>query len=146
MGTVYEAIDHERDTKVALKTLSLANASAAVWLKREFRAVADMAHDNLAPVYELGSDRGIWFFTMELVHGDTLTDWARDDAILDIGRNLPLSRTLSETVTGMPLDAHDLPRDRAWGEYARPPENPRRMAGGAPPRAGRLPAEAQPHV
>src|SRR5436190_5076028 len=69
MGTVYEAIDRERGTRVALKTLSVADAAAGVRLKREFRIVADLAHPNLAPVYELASADGLWFFAMERVDG-----------------------------------------------------------------------------
>ena len=119
MGSVYEAIDHQREARVALKTLTAADATAAVWLKREFRAVADLAHDNLAPVYELGSDRGIWFFTMALVDGVTLTDWAREATSSDRGRKLPLSRT--RTVTdNPPLYAVDVPSGDYWGEYAGP--------------------------
>ncbi|HTJ82466.1 MAG TPA: AAA family ATPase [Polyangiaceae bacterium] len=94
MGTVYEAVDRERGTKVALKTLSATDAAAGGSLKREFRVVADLAHDNLAPVYELTSDRGVWFFTMEHVEGVSLTEWARDE-LSDLGHlpDLPVSRT-----------------------------------------------------
>lgn len=96
MGTVYAAVDRERGTKVALKTLTVASASAGVSLKREFRVVADLAHPNLAPVYELASDRGVWFFTMEQVDGVTLIDWARKDVQHDSAiAELPLSRTLT---------------------------------------------------
>ncbi|MFO0554100.1 MAG: AAA family ATPase [Polyangiaceae bacterium] len=95
MGTVYEAIDRERGTKVALKTLSVADAAGSVLLKREFRVVADLAHPNLAPVYELGSDGGIWFFTMEHIEGESLTRWARPEHELEPAAELPLSRTLA---------------------------------------------------
>lgn len=95
MGTVYEAIDRERGSVVALKTLRVAGAAAAVNLKREFRVVADLAHQNLAPVYELTSVDGVWFFTMERVEGLTLTQWARAMPRLDPHVELPLSRTLS---------------------------------------------------
>jgi len=123
MGSVYEAIDHERDARVALKTLTVADATASVWLKREFRAVADLVHDNLAPVYELGSARGIWFFTMALVDGTTLTDWARKGASLEPGRNLPLSRT--RTVTDSPaLYAVDVPSGKWGGDFSGAPLSP----------------------
>jgi predicted ATPase/serine/threonine protein kinase len=77
MGTVYEAIDRERGTRVALKTLSAFDVSMGVYLKREFRAVADLAHPNLAAVYELGCEDGLWFFAMERVEGVHFTSWAR---------------------------------------------------------------------
>src|SRR4051812_44234614 len=59
MGTVYDAVDRERGTRVALKTLSAADVSMGVQLKREFRVVADLAHPNLAPVYELCCEDGL---------------------------------------------------------------------------------------
>ncbi len=97
MSTVYEAIDRERGIPVALKTLSSVDAAAAVSLKREFRVVADLAHPNLAPVYELAQDRGLWFFTMERVEGVSLSRWARDDQEAATAEKapFPLSRTLS---------------------------------------------------
>ncbi len=98
MSTVYEAVDRERGTKVALKTLSAFDASAGVSIKREFRVVADLAHPNLAPVYELTSERGMWFFTMERVEGVSLSRWTRgeaEDGDSKATGDLPFSRTLS---------------------------------------------------
>ncbi len=102
MGTVYRAVDRERGTHVALKTLSMADPSAAVRLKREFRVVADLVHDHLAAVYELGSERGIWFFTMELVGGETLARWARGAKSPEPSPSveLPLTRTLPSAGIG----------------------------------------------
>src|SRR5438874_8856901 len=77
MGTVFDAIDRARGTPVALKTLSEVDAAAAVRLKREFRAVADLAHPNLATVYELAEDQGLWFFAMERIDGVGFRRWAR---------------------------------------------------------------------
>lgn len=103
MGTVYDAIDRERNTLVALKTLSVADPTAVVGLKREFRAVADLTHPHLAPVYELAQDDGIWFFTMERVDGISLSKWARGGGDVDpesaarAATTMPLSRTLDST-------------------------------------------------
>ena len=47
-GVVYEAFDRERETSVALKTLRPGNVEALYCLKREFRALADLSHPNLA--------------------------------------------------------------------------------------------------
>jgi serine/threonine protein kinase len=69
MGVVYEAYDHETDSRVALKTLLCSEPDALLRFKNEFRALADLQHPNLLRLGELCCERGQWFFTMELVHG-----------------------------------------------------------------------------
>ncbi len=69
MGTVYEARDTERDMVVALKTLKKFDPKSLNLFKNEFRALTNVAHENLISLYELYSENEQWFFTMELVHG-----------------------------------------------------------------------------
>ncbi|MEO8551543.1 MAG: protein kinase, partial [Kofleriaceae bacterium] len=69
MGVVYEAIDRERDRRVALKTFRAISNDALIQLKDEFRALQDVQHENLIRLEELIEDAGNWFFTMELIDG-----------------------------------------------------------------------------
>ena len=69
MGVVYEALDRERGDRVALKTLQHADASGLYQFKREFRALSDLSHPRLVPLYELVVDGASSYLTMELVDG-----------------------------------------------------------------------------
>ena len=71
MGVVYEATDHERNARVALKALTQRDALNIYRLKNEFRQLADLSHPNLVALHELCCENGSWFFTMELVEGVT---------------------------------------------------------------------------
>ncbi len=77
MGVVYEAHDRQRDRRVALKTVRNLNASLLYRFKKEFRALADLSHPNLVSLYELISEKGSWFYTMELVDGTTFLHHVR---------------------------------------------------------------------
>ena len=83
-GIVYEAFDRKRSIRVALKVLREAEGTTLYRFKREFRALADISHENLVGLDELLTDGRHWFFTMELVNGVSLIDYAR-----------PVPRTLS---------------------------------------------------
>jgi hypothetical protein len=78
MGVVYEAVDADRDARVALKTLQqLDDAGAVLRFKREFRALQDLNHPNLIHLGELCHDAGHWFFTMELLDGADFIAYVR---------------------------------------------------------------------
>ena len=39
-----------------------------------------LRHRNIALVFHLGSERGEYFYAMELVDGDTIEDWVQPEA------------------------------------------------------------------
>jgi hypothetical protein len=75
MGTVYEALDVDRNTHVALKILHADASGALARFKREFRTLQDVQHPNLVALHELVAEGSSWFFTMELVRGVDFVKW-----------------------------------------------------------------------
>ncbi len=78
MGVVYEARDPELDRAVAIKLL-LAGAGTPEQeerLRREARAMARVAHPNVAQVIEIGRHDGQTFVALEYVKGVSLDRWA----------------------------------------------------------------------
>ena len=80
MGTVLEAFDPELDRPVALKVLHHELAQRhSTRLRREAQALARLSHPNVVQVYEVGEFQGQTFVAMELVHGQTLQEWMREE-------------------------------------------------------------------
>ncbi len=82
MGVVYEALDRERNVRLALKTLRGLGGHDLLLFKREFRALQEVQHPNLISLGELYEDRGRWFFTMELVRGAEIVSYVRPDVVV----------------------------------------------------------------
>src|SRR5262245_17873847 len=82
-GVVYQVFDQQRGEDVALKALRDGNVEALFRLKREFRALADIAHPNLVRLHELLGEEEQWFFTMELIDGINFLQFARGTPFRD---------------------------------------------------------------
>ena len=72
MGVVFEALEVDRDRRVALKLLPAHEPDSLARFKAEFRIVADVAHPNLVTLYELQAVDGYWFIAMERLDGSVL--------------------------------------------------------------------------
>ncbi len=75
MGVVYEARQISLDRRVALKVLPLAAAMDPRLLQRfqlEAKAAACLHHTNIVPVHAVGCERGVHYYAMQFIEGQTL--------------------------------------------------------------------------
>ncbi len=115
MGTVFEALDRERNVKVALKTLHNMDAESLLGFKNEFRDFQHLQHPNLVSVGELFSSDGEWFLTMELIEGVSFLEYVRPGAIARPDASVPASVTsatsamMADTIVSPPLEPPSTP-------------------------------------
>ncbi|MBX3249091.1 MAG: protein kinase [Myxococcales bacterium] len=105
-GDVYQAYDHEEAQLVALKLLHRADPLSIARFKKEFRAVADVHHDNLVRLYGLFRDGDRFFFTMELVPGPDVVSWVRPGGRLEWGRFAPTFAQLAAALAALHASGH----------------------------------------
>jgi serine/threonine protein kinase/tetratricopeptide (TPR) repeat protein len=77
MGVVYEAQQLSLDRRVALKVLPFAATLDARQLKRfknEAQAAAQLHHNQIVPVYAVGCDRGVHYYAMQFIDGQSLAE------------------------------------------------------------------------
>jgi tetratricopeptide (TPR) repeat protein len=103
MGVVYEALDTERDARVALKTLRNLDAASLLRFKAEFRALADIHHENLVRFGELlatseGASASQYFFTMELLRGVDFLSYVRPGISTESIEQAPTDVQGAETI------------------------------------------------
>jgi serine/threonine protein kinase/tetratricopeptide (TPR) repeat protein len=75
MGVVYEAEQLSLGRQVALKVLPFVPALDARQLQRfknEAKAAAQLHHPHIVPVYAVGSDRGVHYYAMQFIDGQSL--------------------------------------------------------------------------
>src|SRR5262245_15733343 len=89
MGVVYEAEQISLGRRVALKVLALAATLDSKQLhrfKNEAQAAAGLQHQNIVPVYAVGCERGVHYYAMQFVDGQTLAGLIEDlrFSILDL--------------------------------------------------------------
>jgi serine/threonine protein kinase len=75
MGVVYEAEQTSLRRRVALKVLPFAGTLDPRQLQRfktEAQAAACLHHTSIVPVHYVGSERGVHFYAMQYIDGQTL--------------------------------------------------------------------------
>ncbi|MEN6557167.1 MAG: serine/threonine-protein kinase [Thermoguttaceae bacterium] len=108
MGIVYEAIQLSLGRRVALKTLPLVAGFDPKYLQRfrqEAQAAAQLHHANIVPVYAVGCERGVNFYAMQLIDGQSLDVVIRQLGC-DGGQNVAASESVAfgEVASTGPLD------------------------------------------
>ena len=112
MGIVYQAEQISLQRYVALKVLpfaSMLDERQLVRFKNEALAAAQLHHPNIVPVFAVGCERGLHFYAMQLIEGETLehlihelSQRSADDAIRNSTVRLASAKTMAHD--SAPLD------------------------------------------
>lgn len=81
MGTVYEGVDADSGESAAIKVLSprlAVDEGFRVRFEAEIESLKKLRHSNIVRLYGYGEEGGTLFYSMELVHGNSLEDELRD--------------------------------------------------------------------
>lgn len=84
MGQVYRAEDTLLHRNVAIKVLKPEFSRSDDFRQRflrEARLAASIEHDCIAPIYDLGEDKGVWYLAMQLLQGETLHAYLKREKI-----------------------------------------------------------------
>jgi serine/threonine protein kinase len=77
MGEVFAAVDQSTGARVALKRMQQNEQhqrSFAVHFMREYHALSELRHPRIIAVHDYGVDRGLPYYTMELLDGQDLRE------------------------------------------------------------------------
>jgi serine/threonine protein kinase len=99
MGVVYKAEDSVLKRTVALKAIlpSLgASETARKRFLREARTMAQLEHDHVVRLYEVGEDRGIPYIAMEFLIGEPLDRRLHHERVLPLAEALRIGREIAE--------------------------------------------------
>jgi len=78
MGTVFKAMEPALERYVAIKVLRpeyASNPNYVQYFQEEARAVAALRHPNIIPIFFIGQEGNVVFFSMSYIDGQTFDDW-----------------------------------------------------------------------
>ncbi len=101
MGVVYLAHQISLDRPAALKILAESyakNAEYVVGFIKEARAAAKLNHPNIVQAYAVGDDDGIFYFAMEHVDGETMSNILKRESKLKVDQAIDIIRQIAEAL------------------------------------------------
>jgi len=105
MASVYKAHELSLNRMVALKVLSTQLSEDEEYIKRfqrEAQAAAQLNHPNIVQIYSIGEEKGLHYFAMELIKGESLLDLKKKEGILDVATATTLIKQTADALA----DAH----------------------------------------
>lgn len=98
MGTVYRALDRELGEPVALKILRpelVSDGASVERFKREIRLARHISSKHVVRTYDIGECGGVYFLTMEYVHGITVRELLETRGRLGVAPTLAVACQLA---------------------------------------------------
>jgi len=96
MAQIYLGIDQNLGRQAAVKVLTPEileqDSTLAQRFEREARAVAQLEHDNIIPIYQYGNDDDLYFLAMRFIDGRDLSQLLEE--YTSTGKLMPISRAL----------------------------------------------------
>ncbi|GEM_PF-2327198 len=99
MGVVYRALEVALGRPVALKVLlagERATQEQASRFLREARSAANLSHPNIVPVYAAGTEKGVPYFAMEYIEGESLETLAEEP--MDVRKAVRIVRDVARAL------------------------------------------------
>jgi pimeloyl-ACP methyl ester carboxylesterase len=100
MATVYTARDVRHDRLVAIKVLrpDVCPAAGADRFLREIRIAAQLTHPHILPVIDSGESRGVLFYVMPYIDGETMRDRLSRAGELPVTESIRILRQLLDAL------------------------------------------------
>ncbi|MBU0477343.1 protein kinase [bacterium] len=101
MGTVYEAYQESLNRHVAIKILPFhlsKDKDLVERFRREAKAVAKLNHARIVQIYDIGEHEGMYYFAMELIKGQTLTEIIKQRGALSCEDALSITFQVAEAL------------------------------------------------
>ena len=90
MGIVYKARQTSLNRIVAIKMIlagQLAGETDVKQFRTEAEAAANLQHPNIVAIHEIGQYEGDYYFSMDLVEGNNLSELVREGPFVSANRN-----------------------------------------------------------